>query len=175
MLVKTREPWQISVVHRLQTTGYNLTSYSDSPSPHRVPPPKESVPGQENRRLKRAYRFWRNLLWRLGTKQENCSCSRARAFAALTFTRLGQGSAIRLRMGQTAGIQHFSSESGGGPWSDGPFRTTRSSRNWARAGWAWFTKPTTHTSIALSPSKCCRRRNTLRPGTAIRETAPRAT
>jgi len=67
-----------------------LSNYSDSPSPHRVPPPKESVPGQENRRLKRAYRFWRNLLWRLGTKQENCSCSRARAFAALTFTRLGQ-------------------------------------------------------------------------------------
>jgi hypothetical protein len=30
---------------------------SDSPLPHRVPPPKESVLGLENRRLKRAYRF----------------------------------------------------------------------------------------------------------------------
>src|SRR5271156_5928769 len=68
----------------------SLSSYSDSPSLHRVPPPKKSVPGQENRRLKRAYRFCRNLLWRLGTKPENCSCSPARAFAALTLTRLGQ-------------------------------------------------------------------------------------
>jgi WD40-like Beta Propeller Repeat len=47
----------------------------DSPLPHRVPPPKESLPGPENRRLKRAYRFLWNPLWRLGTKPEDCSCT----------------------------------------------------------------------------------------------------
>src|SRR6202011_2380958 len=45
------------------------------------------------------------------------------------------------RIDRAARIPHFSSESGGGPWSDAPFRTTRSSTSWARAGWVWFTKP----------------------------------
>jgi hypothetical protein len=42
---------------------------------HRIPPPKESMKlFLENRRLKRAYLFYRNSLWLLGDKPPTCSC-----------------------------------------------------------------------------------------------------